>query len=249
MTPFNLYSQYYDLLYADKPTEQEAHYVLDRLQAFGVPGLNWLEFGAGSGRHGSFFQQMGIQWTGIERSAAMAAQGQEKGLVVQAGEIQQVSLLPQQFDAVLSLFHVVSYLTANADVAATFANAHRHLRPQGLFAFDVWYTPAVYHQVPEKRTKEMRDASIHVRRAATPTIDWNTHTVNVHYDIWVSDLQKNSTAFFSEDHLMRHFNLPEIQFFANQVGFEFLHAEEWMTGREPGVDTWGVFLIFRKANG
>lgn len=246
MNNFNAYSQYYDLLYADKPTAEECQHVQDTLAALEVAGTSWLEFGAGSGRHGQVFQACGITWSGIERSAEMAAIGREKGLDIHTGAIQEVSLLPRQFDAVLSLFHVVSYLTSNADVLQTFLNANRHLKPHGVFAFDVWYTPAVYHQMPEIREKEMSNASIRVKRKATPRIDWNANIVDVQYDISVESLDSGLISTFSENHTMRHFSLPEIQLVALQTGFEVIYTREWMTGNAPSPDTWGVFFILRK---
>ena len=44
-------------------------------------------------------------------------------------------------DAVVSLFHVVSYQTTNGRVLDMFRNARDHLEPGGLFLFDVWYGP------------------------------------------------------------------------------------------------------------
>lgn len=246
MTPFSLYSQYYDLLYADKPTEAECAYVTGLLRRFEVPGNTWLEWGAGSGRHGQVFQQAGICWTGVEQSGAMAAKGLEKGLDIRIGTMQSLSLLPQQYDAVLALFHVMSYLNTDEELEAAFENAHRHLRTGGLFVFDVWYTPAVCRQLPEERVKEMQNTSIRVQRRATPQIDWHSHTVNVHYDIEVEAVHDGTRSHFSEDHRMRHFGLPELRRCGKQAGFSMLYAGEWLSEQPPGTDTWGVCVVFKK---
>ena len=120
MSNFNLYSRYYDLLYCDKDTYTECDYVTSILKLHEPNGNNWIEFGAGSGRHGSIFKELGIQWTGIEKSPDMAAQCKAKGLEVYVGNIEDYSLSPRFFDVVLSLFHVISYLPTNQDVIKTF---------------------------------------------------------------------------------------------------------------------------------
>ena len=45
---------------------------------------------------------------------------------------------------------------------------------------------------------------------------------------------------------MRHFSIPEIKLLAEFSGFEFLKAEEFVTGNEPSPVTWGVNFILRK---
>ena len=152
---FNVYSRYYDLLYRDKDYVAEAGYIAGLLERFGVSGKCLLEFGSGTGKHGRLLAKRGYEVTGIERSAEMVAQAETvSGFSCQQGDICTVQL-EQTFDAVLSLFHVVSYQTTNDAVQAVFARAAEHLEAGGLFMFDVWYSPAVYAQRPEMRVKRM----------------------------------------------------------------------------------------------
>lgn len=245
MSNFNAYSQYYDLFYQDKNTLGECEYVIEQLSHFAVPGQNLLELGAGSGRHGKVFKELGWIWTGIERSPSMVALAQADGLNAQHGEIENFRL-NTQYSAVLSLFHVISYLTENQVLNATFRNAYEHLVPGGLFLFDVWYSPAVYFQHPEYRVRQVENSAVHIQRSATPKIDWNKNLVEVIYDIEVRSKQDGRVEYFKEQHPMRHFSLPELQLLATYAGFTWLHAEEWMTGNQPGEDTWGVCCILKK---
>ena len=45
---------------------------------------------------------------------------------------------------------------------------------------------------------------------------------------------------------MRYFSIPEIEYIANSTGFEMLEAEEFLSGSEPSLNTWGVCVILRK---
>ena len=72
--------------------------------------------------------------------------------------------LERRFDAVLALFHVVSYQTTNPAVQALFANAAHHLKLGGLFFFNVWYSPAVTANCPELRVKRLQRADLAIIR-------------------------------------------------------------------------------------
>jgi SAM-dependent methyltransferase len=150
------------------------------------------------------------------------------------------------FDAVISLFHVISYQTGNDDLIAAFQTAADHLAPGGVFLFDVWHGPAVLAQQPERRTKQAADAARRVLRTATPSLDTNASTVRVDYDVTCEDLATGETARFGEKHLMRYLFPTEIGFLAATAGFTQLASEEFLTSRPPSPDTWGVAYTLRK---
>jgi len=54
--------------------------------------------------------------------------------------------LGRSFDAVISLFHVVSYQASDEALQAVFEVATAHLGPSGVFLFDVWHGPTQYRQ-------------------------------------------------------------------------------------------------------
>lgn len=243
---FDAYGRYYDLLYRDKDYAGEAAYVAGLLERYGVSGAELLEFGCGTGRHARLLVELGYRVTGIERSTEMVAQAAvAEGFTCQTGDIRSVSL-GRTFDAVLALFHVISYQTGNADVQAVFARAAEHLAPGGLFLFDIWYTPAVYAQRPSVRVKRMVDEAVEITRIAEPVLHPNDNRVDVNYTIFARDCASGHVTTLKETHPMRHFSLPELDLLAAAAGFERLCAEEFLTGREPGEDTWGVCVVLRK---
>jgi SAM-dependent methyltransferase len=148
---------------------------------------------------------------------------------------------------VISLFHVLSYQTSNDEVARGFANAARHLRPNGIFFFDVWHGPAVLRQVPEVRIKRVEDESVRLIRIAEPALNTNESLVRVRYTIVAQSTTDNSSRIFQEEHLMRYFFPTEIELLAAGAGFEIERSEEFLTGNVPSEDTWGVAYILRKS--
>jgi SAM-dependent methyltransferase len=246
--PFEASSRYYDLLYQEKDSAAEAAYVDALLQRHGISGQELLEFGSGTGRHGSLLAQRGYRVHGLERSAAMVSAAQQSpGFSCQQGDI-TTTQLQRRFDAVLALFHVVSYQTTNPEVQAVFASAAYHLKPGGLFLFDVWYSPAVAAQRPELRVKRLLSQDLSITRIAEPTLHPNANRVDVHYTVIAQDLSSGTVQTFEETHPMRHFSLPELDLLAEAGGFECLCGEEWLTGDPPSTNTWGVCLVLRKTN-
>jgi SAM-dependent methyltransferase len=243
---FNAYSRYYDLLYRDKDYEGEAQYVHGLLTRHGVMHCDLLEFGSGTGKHGRLLASMGYRVHGVERSGDMVARSlSSHGFTCEQGDICTVQL-GRKFDAVLSLFHVVSYQTTNHDVLAVFNCAAEHLNGGGLFVFDFWYSPAVYAQRPEVRVKRMADECIEITRIAEPKVQPNENRVDVHYTIYARDVVTNSIDVMEETHPMRHFSLPEIDLLCQMTGFERVGAEEFLTGNSVGENTWGACVILKK---
>ena len=158
------YSRYYDLLYRDKDYLSEANYVAGLIHRFNSTAQSILELGSGTGIHASLLAENGFTVHGIERSPEMLAQTlalTEKNVVsghellaFSQGDIRDIRL-NRRFDAVISLFHVISYQTANDDVFSTFQTAREHLNPGGIFIFDIWYGPAVLTDRPAVRIKRM----------------------------------------------------------------------------------------------
>jgi SAM-dependent methyltransferase len=243
---FNAYSRYYDLLYRDKDYAGEAEYIKSLLSRYGIPKGDLLEFGSGTGKHGRLLAAQGYTVHGIERSADMVAEVEAApGFTFQQGDI-TLTRMGRPYDAVLSLFHVISYQTSNEEMQAVFANAAAHLNHGGLLIFDFWYSPAVYAQKPVVRVKRMADDQVEITRIAEPVIYPNENRVDVNYTIYSRVLDTGSVQTLQETHPMRHFSLPEIDIVAGVHGFERLAAEEFLTGNVPSESTWGVCVILKR---
>ena len=250
MPSFEKYSAFYDLLYADKDYAAEADYVARVLG----PARSVLELGSGTGRHGRLLADRGFDVLGVELSAEMAAEARRRSCDVghstgsfacEVGDLRSFRA-GRAFDAVISLFHVISYQTGNDDLTAAFDTAADHLAPGGLFLFDVWHGPAVLTQRPSARARQAADAKRRVRRTATPTLDTNLGTVRVDYEMACEDLVTGKATRFGETHLMRYLFPTEIGFLAGGAGFEQVSSEEFLTGRPPSPETWGAAYLLRK---
>lgn len=246
---FNLYSQYYDLLYKDKPYKEEAAYVFKTLTAENAsPIKNVLELGCGSGNHAHWLTQMGWNITGIEKSEEMVTLAKSKKIdnfLPIHGDITNITI-DKQYDAAISLFHVISYLNSNDEINNCFSSVNRHLSIGGLFLFDVWFTPGVYSQKPETRIKRMENDKVQIIRLAESDIHYDTNVVDVHYEIIARNKENNEWSSFTETHCMRHFSIPEIKILAAFHGFDIVQMEEFITHNKPSDNTWAVCFILKK---
>ena len=242
---FNLYSKYYDLLYKSKSYKAEANYIANCIKKYSPNSKTILEFGSGTGGHGLILQNKGFQIFGLERSNQMVNEAIQNGFPCKQADITNYEI-DRKFDVVISLFHVISYINDNESLIKTFINARESLNSNGLMIFDVWYSPAIYHQKPETRIKKVENDEISVLRVAEPVIHQNKNLVDVNYSIIVKNKKTNEWIEFEEKHPMRHYSIPEINLLAKFTGFELLKSEEFLTGNTPSENTWGVNFILRK---
>ena len=148
-----------------------------------------------------------------------------------------------RFDAVISLFHVMSYQIGNSDLLAVFDTVKQHLNPKGVFIFDCWYGPAVLSDPPVVRVKRLENERVEVTRIAEPEMCPNENRVAVHYQVFIKEKSTGKVEILEETHRMRYLFMPEILGLCEEFGFSVLDSGEWVTDREPGLDTWGVYFV------
>ena len=254
MAIFSNYARYYDLMYQDKDYVGEAQFIQRLIQTYAPATTTILELGCGTGNHAMLLAKEGYQVHGVDLSQEMLGYANERcdrlspalatRLQFSQGDLRQVRL-DRKFDVVLSLFHVMSYQTNNEDLLAAFETAKAHLVPGGILIFDVWYGPAVLSEPPTVRIKRLEDRSIQVTRIAEPVMEPNKNLVDVNYHIFIKDLISSKIDEVREVHTMRYLFRPELELLLDRLQMQIVESGEWLTDRQPGLDTWGVYFIVR----
>ncbi len=254
MSVFGNYARYYNLLYRDKDYVGEAQFIHRLIQTHAPNSKNILELGCGTGNHATGLAKEGYDLHGIDFSQEMLQHANErlsqfsqelaKRLQFTHGDIRQVRL-NQTFDVVLSLFHVISYQTTNENLLAAFVTAKTHLKPGGIFIFDVWYGPAVLSEPPTVRVKRMEDELIQVTRIAEPVMYPNENWVDVNYQVFIKDKTSDVVDELKEIHRMRYLFKSEIDLLLSQVQMQLVEYQEWLTNQQPGFNTWGVYFVVK----
>ena len=244
---FEKYGDYYDLFNSDKDYQLEAKNVNKMISQHSKSVKTILEFGSGTGKHAVILADyFNYKIQGVEQSHEMIKRAAKaENFNLSFGDIRNINF-SKKFDAVLSLFHVLSYQVTDISIEKVFANAFNHLRDGGVFICDFWYSPAVLSIQPEKRIKRIETEGLILKRTATPTVYKSTNTVNVQYDITVKCKYNTFEKNFIETHTLRHFTLSELDTFANKAGFMRVGAQELMTGKKPSKKTWAVCTTYVK---
>ncbi|HTL33068.1 MAG TPA: class I SAM-dependent methyltransferase [Kofleriaceae bacterium] len=251
MTVFGAYARYYDLLYRDKNYAGEAAHVDSLLRAHGKAPRTLLELGCGTGGHAFELAKRGYSIHGVDLSEDMLTAARQRlertphaELAFSEGDARSCRI-GSTFDAVISLFHVLSYHQTNADQAAAFATARTHLKPGGVFVFDCWYGPAVLTDRPVVRVRRLEDDRTHVTRIAEPVMHATENIVDVNYHVFLRDKASGEQTEITEQHRMRYLFSPEIEAIASQARFELVYRGEWMTGQPLSFSTWGACFVAR----
>lgn len=252
MNVFRRYARYYDLLYRDKNYASEARFVHSLIRKFAPDASSLLELGCGTGGHAQHLAAQGYELHGVDASPGMLERArsriagrdvdQTSRLSYSLGDIREIRL-NRTFDAVISLFHVMSYQVANEDLRATCSTARIHLSPGGIFLFDCWYGPAVLTEKPSARIKRLEDEEITVTRFAEPAMCSSKNVVDVHYRIFIRDKATEKVEEIEETHRMRYLFQPEVENLLSDAGFSLIESGEWMTGNEIGPGTWNVYFV------
>ena len=246
----NLYSQYYDLLYSDKDYIGEVEYVDSMIRNANNNAKTLLDMGCGTGKHAELFCDKGYIVHGIDLSEDMLKiaetrrNGKEENLSFSHSNISELNL-DKKFDAVVSLFHVMSYQNSNNELIKAFEVARDHLKDGGIFIFDFWYGPAVLTDLPVTRVKRLVNEKIKVTRLAESVIHSEENIVDVNFDIFIEDLDSKEIIEKEELHKMRYFFDTELDLICKQVGFEIKQKYEWMSDKNPDFNSWNVVWIVK----
>ena len=249
---FDAYARYYDLLYQDKDYVAEAEFIATQLRRHQTVAKHVLELGCGTGIHAEYLARKGFHVHGIDLSAEMLAKAEVRKaslppdiatrLSFSQGDVRTVRT-GTQYDAVISLFHVMSYQNSNADLAAAFETAKLHLRQGGVFMFDYWYGPAVLLQKPEVRVKRLGDEYIDVLRIAEPVMHFAENVVDVNYSVIIKTKSTGEVRQLNETHSMRYLFLPEIPLLPNDGEWGNWTHTSWLKDVAPSEQDWAGFSV------
>ena len=246
---FNLYAQYYDLLYQNKNYSEEVNYIEKLLvKNADTKIVKILDLGCGTGKHDFLLAEKGYKITGVDLSDEMikiAKSANKYNVKFILGDVRNINL-NEKFDVVISLFHVASYQTENLDFKKYLETAFNHLKAGGLFVFDFWYGPGVITDKPTKRERNFENDLLEIKRISNPTLYPNKNTVDVNFDVQIKNKADLSIHNVIEIHKMRYFFMPEIINFANQIGFSVLDAFEWMTDKKLSFNSWNGIVVLKK---
>lgn len=254
MDVFNLYSEYYNLLYRDKDYKAEAEFIAEIVKKYMPDARTVLNLGCGTGKHDFVLASLGFDVVGIDFSEQMLLEAEKERERLHLTNVRFLKndirdfALDEKFDVIISLFHVMSYQNNNCDIDNVMKTAAGHLKENGLFIFDFWYGPAVLTQRPSTRIKRMENEICKITRISEPEHICSENLVKVNFDLFITDKKNKQTGQIKEVHSMRYFFEPELDLFLEKNNLDKLQASEWMTENGLSMETWNAVYICKKGN-
>jgi SAM-dependent methyltransferase len=243
------YARYYDLIYSDKDYDAECNYVEEIFHKYSPhPIKTILELGCGTGGHAIPLAHKGCKVHAIDLSEIMVATASRKAkeakldLDFRVMDIRQLEL-NRTFDACISMFAVMGYITDTKDLLSALGNIRKHLQNDSLFVFDVWNGLAVMRILPSVRVKTVENGGIRIVRIAEPELDAFNHLCQVHYHLLVT---RNNSLIdeFEETHIVRYFFPQEIMHYLWDSGFEVLKICPFLDlSGKVDENVWNITII------
>ncbi len=248
MEQFKDYAYYYNAFYKDKDYCKEAKDVDSLLKKVNTNINDIIIYGCGTGGHDVELSKLGYKCHGIDLSPEMIEMAKKTASNCGLSNTYEVADIREynpsrKFDAVLSLFHVMSYQTENADIVRALKSARSALNEGGIILFDVWYGPGVLRDLPSVRIKEVEDDQNHLVRLCRPSIYENEDKVDVNYEILVINKQVGSVRTIKETHHMRYYFRPEMEYYLKNAGFELIGFFDCNTLGNTDFSSWTSYFI------
>ena len=252
MTPvFQEYSRFYDLIYSEKDYENESAFVMNLLRECQPNIKTLLDLGCGTGRHNSYLLKQGLEVWGIDQSKTMLEVAKHKYPEIKnnfiSGDVTEVRL-GKKFDAVISLFHVLSYQITDDSVLRFFQTVESHLEDDGVAAIDFWYGPGVLHLKPEKREKIFTNKDFEVNRLSTPTELRNKNIVEIELELNIFNKNNQERSRTIENHRMRYFFSDDIERMLVQTKLRLVETKEWLSRKELNPESWSAYVLLQKGH-
>ena len=240
------YSKYYNLVYKNKNYKSEVNYISRILKSEKKYIKNILELGSGTGAHAIYLLKKGFNLTCVEKSKDMIFNFKTKSKKIDIinSDLKKIRL-KKKFDAVISMFHVINYMTKNKDLELFFRVASLHLNKGGLLLFDTWYYPAVVYKKPKTVSKIFKDKNFKILRKAIPN-QLSAKIFKIKYLINILDLNNYKNFKFSEVHKIRSFDIKELDKVSNKFDFIKIKDYAFLKKTKPNKKNWGALLLYKK---
>ena len=241
--PFEAVAPYYDQLMQSIPYLWWMHYVETLLDYFDRPAQKVLDLCCGTGNLSELLALSGYEVVGVDRSAAMIEQARHKAAQHQSGVryyVQDAAELDlgETFDAIVSLFDSLNNIIEPERFAEAMRRAYRHLRPDGVFIFDL---NTEYAFVRKMFDQKQLEPSAPLRYRWRSQYDTETRLCTVQMEFWVREGEQE--RYFTEIHTQRAYTGTEVRTMLSTAGFTEVHLFDAYTLRPPARQSDRVFYV------
>ncbi len=236
--PYTSLATVYDTIMAEVEYDDWAEFICAVAEQHGLKKGPLLDLGCGTGNATLPMWQRGYAVEGLDASAAMLEVARRKlpGIRFTQGTFEEFAL-PGKYALIYSVFDALNNLLTDEAFAACLARVHAHLRPGGLFIFDVNTSVGLrelwHGGVAEGWADEVYYRWSHVYDEATGLAT-------------VAAYCETGEASFTEVHTERGYDEPDLLRLLAAAGFEGATALEFPDGELAQPDAERIWVVARR---
>lgn len=241
---FTEVAPWYDELMSGVPYNMWVRYIEELVKRYGLKVERVLDLACGTGKVSRILANRGFAVVGVDASPGMIEQARRATLLpsvrYKAQRMQDLEL-GEQFDLTVCLFDSLNYVLDPEDVRSAFRRVAEHLRPGGLFIFDVNTEWALEQELFTQRSLGLGRRLEYEWKAR---YDRQTRLCEVDMRFFVKEGGRRRE--FRERHVQRAYSREELEGWLREAGLEVLDVFEAYTTDPPRATTDRMFLIARR---
>jgi ubiquinone/menaquinone biosynthesis C-methylase UbiE len=248
---FNTVAPLYDLLMTGVPYDDWVDYLMQLIRSRKAEPGRVLDLACGTGNVSELLAKHGFKVTGVDISELMIVEAKRKAALnhfeidyfVQDAAV--LNLPGQQFDMCVSFFDSMNYIIQPERLAMAFVQVAAHLKPGGLFIFDVNSEFALKNRFFDQ------DNLAHPEERLT--YDWKssyypkTRICTVNMKFWYREDNGERRAF-EETHLQFAYRKDELEAMLAAAGFEHISVYHAYTMLPPSRTSDRLFFVAQRRN-
>lgn len=244
-----LHSRYYDLIYADKPYDEQAAFVVELLRTRGVGGGRLLDVACGTGRHAAAFARGGFAVTGVDYNDELLAVARERVPDVEFVQADMRQLdLGGGFDAVTCLFDSIGYPLTDEGVAAALASIGAQVCDGALVVVEFLFAPTMHRDAAPVRVRRwpLSDHQVLLRISETTLDPEDPDRFAVSFELLALDETTGRFERWQETQENRAFDLETMTRLLSTARLELLqYLPAYEEGDVVPGETWHVLAVAR----
>ena len=242
---YGRFAYVYDILMENVPYDKWIELFLAKVHQFNIEGRNVLDVGCGTGEFSIRLAERGYYVTGVDLSEEMLLIAAEKAAAKQASiplfhqNMAELDLA-REFDAVVIFCDSLNYLETEEEVKETFSSVYKHLKPGGLFMFDVH---SIYKMTEVFQGNTFADPYEEV------SYIWNSYEGEEPYSVehelsfFVKDGDTGLYERFEEDHYQRTYPVDMYLDWLGEAGFISKEVLADLEDKEPESDSERIVFL------
>jgi ubiquinone/menaquinone biosynthesis C-methylase UbiE len=248
---FTAVTPHYDRLMRDVPYRAWVRYLKQLLEVHNAAPVRVLDLACGTGTASELLHRAGYTVVGVDLSPGMIAEARRKAkcsLFPIEYHVQNASTLDipgPAFDLCVSFFDSVNYINVPKDLQSAFIRVAAHLKPGGLFVFDINSAFALENGFFDQENTNTDDVLRYVWRSE---YEEETRLCRVHMRFFLRN-GRGVDEEFREEHIQFAYTEQELRDMLDKAGFGEVatyHAYSLSPVRESSDR---IFFVARKVVG